>query len=236
MNAPDASQKYAPEIVATADGSHTLFIPSLGEHYHSFHSSVREAWHVYVEAGLKPVCESSSGEVHVFELGFGSGLNALVAALYANEAERRIQYRSIELYPLKPEMSKAMNYPEYLNNAAARPLFDKVNDAVWGRNELVSPHFTLHKFQDDFLIWDAPHDAFDLFFFDAFGFRAQEELWTVGVFRKCYNMLKPGARLVTYASKGLVRRNMQEAGLEVEKLPGPPGKREMVRATKPTHP
>ncbi len=230
-----AKEKYAPEVVATGDGSHTLFIPALGEHYHSFHSSVREAYHVYIEAGLKWVFEKVQGDVKVFEVGFGTGLNALVTALTAKEEGRPLTFKSIELYPLEPQMCSVLNYCEHIDDPEAAKIFEGLHAALW--NELISihPNFSLFKFQDDFMKWTPESEAYHLILFDAFGFRAQEELWSVEVFRKCLNMLKPGGALVTYASKGLVRRNMLEAGFLVEKLPGPPGKREMVRAIKPAN-
>lgn len=227
-----AAEKYAPEVVETSDGSHTLFIPSLGEHYHSFHSSVREAFHVYIEAGLYEVFERCSGPVEVFEMGFGTGLNALVTAIGAKDRGRQVRLRSIEYYPLSPASVSVLNYCDHMDHPDAKAFFEAVHIAAWGEDVLIHPGFTLHKFQDDFLQWQPAPASTDLIYFDAFGFRAQAELWDVAVFRKCYTMLRPGGILVTYASKGLVRRNMLEAGFGVEKLPGPPGKREMVRATK----
>lgn len=228
-----AKEKYAPEVVSTGDGSHTLFIPALGEHYHSFHSSVREAYHVYVEAGLEWVLERVQGEVEVFEVGFGTGLNALVTALTAKEAGRSVHFNSIELYPLEPQMCSALNYCKHIEDAAASKIFESLHAAQWNEQAAIHSNFSLFKFQDDFMKWTPESNAYHLILFDAFGFRAQEELWSVDIFRKCLSMLKPGGALVTYASKGLVRRNMLEAGFLVEKLPGPPGKREMVRAVKP---
>lgn len=227
-----AAEKYAPEVVETSDGSHTLFIPSLGEHYHSFHSSVREAFHVYIEAGLYEVFERCSGPVEVFELGFGTGLNALVTALGAKDRGRHVRLNSIEYYPLSAEAVSVLNYCDHMDHPDAKPFFDAVHAAAWGEDVSIHTDFVLHKFQADFLQWQPTPASVDLIYFDAFGFRAQAELWSVEVFRKCYAMLRPGGVLVTYASKGLVRRNMLEAGFGVEKLPGPPGKREMVRATK----
>jgi len=227
-----AKEKYAPEVVATADGSHTLFIPALGEHYHSFHSSVREAFHVYIDAGLRRVFAAKSGRVDVFEMGFGTGLNALVTALTASECNRSVHLRSIEFYPLNHETTANLNYCGHISIPGAQACFDAIQQAEWGHDAAITPAFTLHKFKDDFLQWQPPATSFDLIYYDAFGFRAQAELWEVSVFQKCHAMLRQGGILVTYASKGLVRRNMLEAGFEVEKLPGPPGKREMVRATK----
>jgi tRNA U34 5-methylaminomethyl-2-thiouridine-forming methyltransferase MnmC len=233
MEKLSAAEKYSPEIVATADGSHTLFIPALGEHYHSFHSSVREAVHVYIEAGLHWLFPKTPGPIRVFEVGFGSGLNALVTALAANEAERKVEFHSVELYPLEAEQCLKLNYCQYIESPKAQTFFDLIHSSPWENDVSIHPFFSLQKLRADFLQMELEFESVHIIYFDAFGFRAQEELWQLDVFEKCFRLLKPGGVLVTYASKGVVRRTMQQAGFAVDKLPGPPGKREMVRATKP---
>lgn len=227
-----AAEKYAPEVVATGDGSHTLFIPSLGEHYHSFHSSVREAEHVYINAGLARAANVFGGTLNVFEIGFGTGLNALVTALAAAAEGFQIRYHSIEKYPLSEETCAALNYCDFIKISGCEEIYKALHAAPWGQ-EIPAAGLNLNKINGDFFTFTPQEDFYHLLYFDAFGFRAQEEFWTVAVFEKCLEMLCPGGILVTYASKGLVRRNMAAAGFSVEKLPGPPGKREMVRAAKP---
>lgn len=229
-----AADKYAPEVVSTGDGSHTLFIPALGEHYHSFHSSVREAVHVYINAGLLHIAEKTAdAPIEIFEVGFGTGLNALVTALSARKAARDVRFTSIEFYPLSAEDCSVLNYCDHLDEPRATGIFEQLHAAKWEEDVEIHGQFSLHKIHDDFFACEFPEGTFHLIYFDAFGFRAQEEFWSTAVFEKCFKMLKPGGALVTYASKGLVRRNMQAAGFTVEKLEGPPGKREMVRAVKP---
>jgi len=229
-----AAEKYAPEVVATGDGSHTLFIPVLGEHYHSFHSSVREAVHVYINAGLLHIAEKTvDAPIEVFEVGFGTGLNALVTALAAKKAAREVRFTSIEFYPLSAEDCSVLNYCDHLEELEADGVFEQLHAAKWEKEVEIHGRFSLCKICDDFFVREFSEGTFHLIYFDAFGFRAQEEFWSTAVFEKCLAMLKPGGALVTYASKGLVRRNMQAAGFVVEKLEGPPGKREMVRAVKP---
>ena len=228
------ADKYAPEVVATSDGSHTLFIPALGEHYHSFHSSVREAVHVYINAGFLHIADKTAdAPIEVFEVGFGTGLNALVTALAAKKSNRNVCFTSIEFYPLTAETCGLLNYCEHLEEPEAAGVFEDIHAAKWEEQVEIHAQFSLHKIHDDFFAREFSGGAFHLIYFDAFGFRAQEEFWSIAVFEKCFKMLKPGGALVTYASKGLVRRNMQAAGFVVEKLEGPPGKREMVRAVKP---
>lgn len=227
-----AAEKYAPEVVATGDGSHTLFIPSLGEHYHSFHSSVREAEHVYIRAGLAEAAKVFGNNLRVFEIGFGTGLNALVTALAGAAEHLDIRYHSIEKYPLSKETCEALNYCDFIEAPDCEEVFKSLHDAPWGE-EIKAGGLELKKIDGDFFSLANQSEGYHLIYFDAFGFRAQEEFWTEAVFEKCLSMLCPGGILVTYASKGLVRRNMAAAGFGVEKLPGPPGKREMVRAVKP---
>lgn len=227
-----AAEKYAPEVVATGDGSHTLFIPSLGEHYHSFHSSVRESEHVYIHAGLEEARKVFGNDLNVFEIGFGTGLNALVTALAGAARQLQIRYHSIEKYPLSKETCEALNYCDFIEVPGCVEVFSSLHDAPWGA-EINAGGLLLKKIDDDFFSFATQSEFYHLIYFDAFGFRAQEEFWTEAVFEKCLKMLRPGGILVTYASKGLVRRNMAAAGFQVDKLPGPPGKREMVRAVKP---
>jgi tRNA U34 5-methylaminomethyl-2-thiouridine-forming methyltransferase MnmC len=206
----------------------------LDEHYHSRHGAVQEANHVFIDKGLGYFSALGNQSCRIFEVGFGTGLNALLAAVFAEEHHMQISYSSIELYPIEPTMAMLMNYPTLIGNANAVELYRSIHEGQWEHYIQVSPTFELRKIQGDMKVFESREEQFDLIFFDAFGYRAQSELWDEDVFRGCFDLLRPGGYLTTYASKGIVRRAMQAVGFKVEKLPGPPGKREMVRAQKPT--
>lgn len=221
-----------PEIKATKDGSQTLFVTEFDEGYHSWHGAVQESMHVFIGAGLN-VKLLDAAPIRVFELGHGTGLNAYLTAEAAIEKQLKIEYTGIEKFPVDPEVLVKLNYNELEGHAAHQGLFEKIVRAEWNQNIEITPEFFQCKISGDFLTYDPKLDYFDVFYFDAFGFRAQSELWSKEVFIRCFEMLKPGGVLVTYAAKGVVRRTMEEVGFTVERLPGAPGKREMMRATKP---
>ncbi len=224
---------YKPEIVATADGSSSLYVAELDEHYHSHHGALQEARHVFINAGLQYIADHQSEEIRIFEVGFGTGLNALLSALFAEASNRKISYTTIERYPLLADFCNGLNYPEVIGHEGAREIFDRLHTAPWEIYRPISAFFTLRKLAADMGGFTGNGETFDLVYFDAFGYRAQSDLWSDNVFETCFKMLRPGGVLTTYASKGIVRRAMQAAGFTIAKLPGPPGKREMVRATKP---
>ncbi len=217
------------EIQITSDGSTTIHLPDWDENYHSKHGAIQEAKHVFIKNGLSLFHQHSS--LDVLEIGFGTGLNAFVTFLETKKNQQRINYIGIEAYPILTEEVSLMNYVEELNATDDISVFQMMHSCDWEKKNLLSNEFQLTKrkqfFQD---IDDA--SAFDLIYFDAFGYRVQPELWTVEVFAKMYSALRPNGILVTYAARGVVKRNMLEAGFTVEKLEGPPGKREMFRAKK----
>ena len=234
------------QIISTADGSHTVAIPEMGVTYHSHHGAVQESLHVFIEAGLywrlgltrqateagahngsEPASgQTSKQSLHIFEMGFGTGLNAYLTALAAQRLQCPIHYTAVEKFPLSAEEASGLNY------ATENPeLFHQLHDAPWEQPVAINPLFSLHKSNADLLAF-SPNEPFDLIYFDAFAPTAQPELWTEAVFSKLFNQTNPGGVLVTYCSKGVVRRAMQAAGFTVNKIPGPPGKREMVRAEK----
>lgn len=216
---------FRREIVTTKDGSSSIYLPAFDEHYHSVHGAVQESRHVFLRMGWEPLAEKPEA-ISILEIGFGTGLNAW---LMLQEADRfpakQIRYRSIEAYPVKEDDAALLNYAE------DRERFLSLHKASWEKPFAVSPNFTLVK-NEIRLEHFNPGEEFDLVFFDAFAPRVQPELWSAEVFRKMFSLMKKGGRLVTYCSKGEVRRNMIAAGFTVEKLPGPPGKREMLRAEK----
>lgn len=212
------------KIIYTDDGSPTIEIPSLNVTYHSRRGAIQESMHVYIDAGLKHVAAKnpSPEEIHVFEMGFGTGLNALLTLVEAERLQKKIVYTTVELYPLEKHITVDLNYNERALD------FQKLHTCDWEIENAITPCFFLRKLNTSLHNFSSP-PAFHVIFFDAFAPAAQPDLWTEGVFRNIRELLLPGGILVTYCSKGDVQRAMKAAGFVVEKLPGPVGKREMVR-------
>ncbi len=217
------------EIITTADGSKTIQIKEWNEQYHSKHGAIQEAYHVFIKHGLNLFHNQS---VNILEIGFGTGLNAFITFLEAPKLDLKIAYRGVEAYPVSVGELSQLNYISELKAEGFRERFHQMHKSSWEDLVVISDYFTLYKEQCDFREIKV-ENSFELVYFDAFGARVQPELWTEDVFAIMFKALKNGGILVTYAAKGSVRRAMQEVGFEVERLPGPPGKREMLRATKP---
>ncbi|MGJ8745268.1 tRNA (5-methylaminomethyl-2-thiouridine)(34)-methyltransferase MnmD [Polaribacter sp.] len=213
------------EILITSDGSSTIHLPDWDEQYHSKNGSINETYHVFIESGLKQVAAEN---VSILEIGFGTGLNCFITYL---EAKKNIHYVGVEAYPVTAEEVEKMNFISILNQEKERDTFDKMHRVSWEEKHQISDTFSLTK-RKQFFEDIEDKDAFNLIYFDAFGARVQPQLWTVEIFQKMFNALKENGILVTYSAKGSVRRAMLEVGFTVERLPGPPGKREMLRATK----
>lgn len=218
------------EIILTQDGSHTIAIPQLKATYHSTFGAVQESRHVFIKSGLTPLLETYQ-HIHILEVGFGSGLNALLSMSEIENTGRSIIYSAIEPFPLTMEEADALNYCRQLQKPEWQIYFQQLHSCEWEKHELITPSFTLYKTMCPLQKYSQQHTQ-QLVFFDAFAPAAQPELWAREVFEKLYRLLDHNGILVTYCSKGEVRRTMQAAGFIVEKLPGPPGKREMVRAKK----
>jgi tRNA U34 5-methylaminomethyl-2-thiouridine-forming methyltransferase MnmC len=215
------------EIIHTEDGSTTIRIADWDECYHSKHGAIQEAYHVFIKNGLslfigKPIC--------VLEIGFGTGLNAFITFVESKKYGP-IKYTGVEAYPISAKEVTQMNYVSELNANEFQSVFDLMHESDWEKEILLSENFSLTKRK---LFFDQidDKDKFDLIYFDAFGFRVQPELWRLDIFKRMHAALKNSGILVTYAARGVVKRNLQEAGFRVEKLAGPPGKREMMRAFK----
>ncbi len=218
---------FKREIITTADGSHTLSIPELGITFHSTHGAVAESEHIFLMAGLAEAFRRfPEGKIDVFEMGFGTGLNAFLTAIEANKRSRDINYTAIEQYPLSPQEAAQLNY-----GASEDALFSKIHSAEWEHFSPISPFFKLLKMKGD-LAKAILAGPFHAIYFDAFAPDAQPHLWTEAVFSKLYNSMAEGGVLTTYCSKSIVRRAMTAAGFTVKKIPGPFGKREMVQAFK----
>lgn len=216
------------EIITTADGSKTIRIVDWNEQYHSVHGAIQEAYHVFIKNGLALFRDR---DLSILEIGFGTGLNAFITLLESEKQGLHIHYNAIEAYPIKEEEWGQLNYTVALNAVDREWLFLKMHQTAWEESQEITEHFQLVKQKKDFQdISDVT--AYDLIYFDAFGSRVQPELWTESIFNRMYQALRPGGILVTYAAKGTVRRAMQSVGFRVERLQGPPGKREMLRAVK----
>lgn len=216
-------------IIQTADGSKTIQIEDWDEQYHSLHGAVQEAHHVFIDHGLRRFRDR---QVNLLEMGFGTGLNALISLMEAPGQGLEIEYVGIEAYPVRPEEVAELDYPRALGRPDLTAPYLAMHHAPWGHGQRIGEAFLLTKLQMDFM-QVTELDRFDLVYFDAFGARVQPELWTEVLFTKMFQALKPGGILVTYAAKGSVRRALLAVGFQVERLPGPPGKREMLRAGKP---
>lgn len=220
------------EIITTGDGSSTIHIPEWNEQYHSKHGAIQEARHVFIEMGLKKILERDNcKEISILEIGFGTGLNAMVTWEAIEAKEIFINYTGVEAYPVAVEEIIQLNFAEEIKQENSKAIFNKLHETSWEEANKISENLTLTK-QQKFFHQIEDVDTYDLIYFDAFGARVQPDLWTVEIFEKMFNATKQDGILVTYAAKGSVRRAMLEVGYKVERLQGPPGKREMLRATK----
>ena len=216
------------EIIITSDGSTTIHLPDWDEQYHSKHGAIQEAYHVFIKHGLTPI---SKKEIAILEIGFGTGLNSFITLLEAQKNNLTIDYVGVEGYPVALDEVEKLNYVSELKATGSKTLFQTLHTNSWEERHQITSNFSLLK-RKQFFIDVEDENQFDVIYFDAFGARVQPELWTEEIFTKMFTALKNEGTLVTYSAKGSVRRAMQSVGFTVERLPGPPGKREMLRATK----
>ena len=214
------------EFSITEDGSHTLYVPEIDECYHSSHGAIQESEHIFIEAALN---QCSKKEITVFEVGFGTGLNAYLASLWAEKKGLKLKYITIEKYPIQLEAAINLNFPEILNESSRN--LEALHQAPWNKLIRIHGNFDLIKIEADYCNFQHK-EKYDIVFFDAFSPEKQAEMWSAAQFEKLYKYCKPGAIMTTYCAKGVVRRTMQNAGFAVERLAGPPGKREILRASK----
>ena len=218
------------EIIKTADGSTTIHLPDWNEQYHSKHGAIQEAYHVFIEMGFFYFLKNKKpNPLHILEIGFGTGLNAYITLIEAKKEKAKINYTGVEGYPIAEEELVKLNYTTELKVSEEK--FKELHSSEWEIPSEISKNFILFK-QKKFFSEIENKNEFHLIYFDAFGARVQPELWAKEIFQKMYDALKTEGVLVTYSAKGSVRRAMQSVGFLVERLPGPPGKREMLRATK----
>lgn len=213
------------EIVITKDGSNTLFVPELGEHYHSTFGAIQESMHIFINYGLRFIDKQ---QINILEIGFGTGLNALLTIIENYSLKKQIHYTAIEKYPLQKDIYSQLNYAKILEQTE---VFNRLHNTEWEISTAINSDFTITKLQKDIMQY-CPDKKFDLIYFDAFAPDIQPELWTQEVFSKMFNALNKGRVLVTYSAKGSVKRAMRASGFKTEELPGPKGKRVVTRAIK----
>jgi len=216
------------EVVITSDGSTSIFLPDWNESYHSKHGAIQEANHVFIENGFDKLKGSS---LQILEIGFGTGLNALLTLNKSIQQNKQVYYTGIEAYPVSDEIVNTLNYSELLEPDEKEPFFKKIHAAQWDHFVKIHPMFHLKK-KNIFFHEIDDSNLYDIIYFDAFGFRVQPELWSEEIFKIMFNALKKDGLLLTYACRSPIKKTMETSGFTTEKLPGPPGKREMLRATK----
>ncbi len=214
------------QTLVTDDGSHTLYVAELDETYHSRHGARQESLHVFIQNGLEPVLLQSEGVVRVLEVGFGTGLNAWLTFCLANERKRQIQYKAIEAFPLPEAVWSRLNYAAPHEAEA----FAQLHRCNWNQPHYINPWFELEKIATALQDAQLPAAFFDVVYFDAFAPLKQPELWTSDMLAKTTQAMRQGGVWVTYSARGEVRRNLEQLGLKVERLTGPPGKKHMLRA------
>lgn len=218
--------------VITKDGSHTISVPEMNVTYHSVHGAIQESEHVFIKAGLLDSGIFDYTGIHqVLEIGLGTGLNALLTLMEADKHRNRIYYTALEPYPLEESILSQLNYCGLLNLPHYQPLFEKIHQCGWEEMYEISEYFRLTKHKTS-LQELSTDEVYSIIYYDAFAPAAQPELWTKEIFEKLFGLLMENGFLVTYCSKGDVQRAMKAAGFMIEKIPGPPGKREMIRAIK----
>lgn len=217
------------KIVTTNDGSTTIHIEDWDESYHSKHGAIQEAYHVFIKSGLNNFKDNS--EVSILEIGFGTGLNSFITFLESQKRNLKIDYVGVEAYPISKEEVGQLNYVEQLKADEFKVTFDKIHSSSWEEKHQLTENFSLTKRKQFFQDIDDV-EKYDLIYFDAFGFPVQPELWNEEIFKKMFCALLPNGILVTYACRTSIKKAMLSAGFQVEKLPGAPGKREMLRACK----
>ncbi|MDF1575930.1 MAG: tRNA (5-methylaminomethyl-2-thiouridine)(34)-methyltransferase MnmD [Bacteroidales bacterium] len=214
-------------LMMTGDGSHTMFVHGMEEPYHSTHGALQESWHIFIKHGLFTMDKPS---VRILELGFGTGLNALLTLRESTRLKKDIYYHTVEKYPLTESEYDLLNY-ESLLEMLPEGIFHRIHSCPWGENVQITDRFLLFKEKADFRSMNPP-SAFNLVYFDAFSPDKQPGLWSDAIFHSIVQVTDPEAVLLTYSSKGLVRKTLESCGFEVNKVAGPPGKREIIRAVK----
>ena len=218
------------QIILTGDRSVTLYSDKFGDHYHSTHGALQESQHIFIDQGLEFKLKQTNREkISILEIGMGTGLNVLLTSLHS-QADR-LKYTAIEPYPLERDIWSQLNYPELINRPQVADLFQKIHQSEWSEFFHLSSGMRFRKLKVPLQEFFESQN-FDIIYFDAFSPVVQSEMWSEEIFTSIFQMCRDSAVLITYSSKGMVRRALTQAGFSVSKIPGPPGKREIVRATK----
>ncbi len=215
------------QLIITSDGSHTIYVPELNEHYHSIHGAVQESTFIFIDNGFE-FCKADP--LNIFEVGFGTGLNALLTAVRSLAGVREVNYTSIEKYPLDENIIYSLNHHLYAGKNG-NEIFYAIHSLPWNVSVNICRNFNLKKIKGD-ITAGALTGRYDLIYFDAFGPEKQPEMWTREIFSEIAAVTNKNGALVTYSAKGEVKRNLMACGFEVTLLPGPPGKRQIIRAVK----
>lgn len=216
------------KLIITEDGSHTIYLPELNEHYHSIHGAINESLHVYIRSGFS---HHPSGKVSLLEVGFGTGLNVFLTFKQARDEKRKVTYHTIDNYILPVYITGRLNYSSLCGDADTA-LFKKIHESSWDTEHQISDFFHFKKILADIKKLNIISN-YDIVYFDAFGPDKQPDMWTDDIFRKIYDAMNPGGIFTTYSSKGEVKRKLEKCGFRIEKIPGPNGKREMLRCIRP---
>ena len=220
----------ALKIITTSDGSHSLLNEELNETYHSIHGAIQESKHVFIEHGLCYYLQNKSPEkLSILEIGFGTGLNAYLTVNVVSQQKVMVTYTTLEAFPLEKEIWSTLNYAE---TELQKEIFSALHEGKWEIEIPIHSNLVMRKLHVTLQQVELPTNEFDLVYFDAFAPSKQPELWTFTTLQKVTNAMKPGGVFVTYCAKGQLKRDLKALGCTVESLPGPPGKMEMVRATK----
>lgn len=220
-------QQSLKQLIKTSDGSHTIYVPELDENYHSIHGAVQESKFIFIKNGLE-FCQADP--ISILEVGFGTGLNALLTAIISMTGTREVNYTSIEKHPLDNKLISSLNHYKFAGENG-RKIFHRIHSSSWGRYVNICKNFNLKKIRTD-LTKEQLSGLYDLIYFDAFGPDKQPEMWTREIFDGISSITNKNGILVTYSAKGEVKRMLKASGFDVTLLPGPPGKRQMIRAVK----
>lgn len=218
------------QIQATEDGSHTLYSEAFDEIYHSRRGAWQESNHVFIQAGLAHSFQQKE-HIHLLEIGLGTGLNAILTAKYIYQQAYKVYYVGLEPIPVPLEIITQLNYGDFLEEDFLKKKYLTLHQSAWNETIHLTENFDIYKSSEGIMSFEAAM-LFDLVYFDAFAPTKQAEMWTTEVFSKIYTLLSPNGIFVTYCSKGIVKRALESVGFQIEKLPGPKGKREMLRGMK----
>ena len=222
------------ELITTSDGSHSLLNSELNETYHSVHGAIQESIHVFLKNGLDYFEQKNQQpEIRILEVGFGTGLSALLTLQQSLIGSTKILYESLEAFPIELETISQLNYPKALNFSDSEKYFLQLHQSIWDQQVEITSSFSLLKRHVKIQDVELGEEKFDVIYFDAFAPGKQPEMWELAILKKIEQTMKPGAVFVTYCAKGQLKRDLKSMGFLVETLPGPPGKKEMVRAVKP---